>query len=86
MLDGYIYSNTGLVDRLVEARDRTSRSSRDAKKSQIALEDPKGKEKKDEAVVRRLEGEMDKLTDLVLLHDAQEYQKDVKDGTRSFMH
>lgn len=74
-LDAYLHSNNYLVDRLVQPSNRTLRSDATPQKIQVATTSQKQKEKRNEALVHRLEKEMDKKTDAELLRQANEYQE-----------
>ena len=69
-LNNHLYSNDNLNDRLLQGNKRTLRSNHtgDGDRDQKAS-------RRDDAAVRKLEREMDRLTDPLLLGDAREYQQ-----------
>ncbi|KAJ9606343.1 hypothetical protein H2200_009304 [Cladophialophora chaetospira] len=92
MLHAYLYSTNNLIDYLVHTHTRTLRNNQDDKigdstTTHTTSTQQKSKEKKkDEAVVRKLEADMTKLTDSTLLHDARAYQQGLKEGRRSYLY
>ncbi len=100
MLDQYLYSTNGVVDRLVAAQGHDLRS---CKVESNCIRGGKDKDTKVEVAVSKLEKEMDKLTDPNILRGAREHQQGVKcsncglcciqrsletgitDGTRSYI-
>ena len=78
MLDTYLFSNNGVVDRLVQSHGYHLRSNDgvkhpDAHHSNTSSN--KGQDKRAVAAVNKLEEKMDMLTDPNLLNDARAYQR-----------
>src|ERR1700709_879264 len=78
MLGTYLFSTNGIVDRFVLARGYNLRSndaiSRPATHP-ITTRSQKDKDQNTEVAVSKLEKEMDKITDPILVADARAYQQ-----------
>ena len=79
MLHAYLYSTHNVAERLVQTHTRALRnnnSNSDPPKTHTTPTQQTSKDKKkDETAVRKLEADMNKRTDLVLLRDARAYQQ-----------
>ena len=75
MLDTYLYTTNNVVDRLTQPQARTLREDIARPGVPSKVTDKLNQAKKDEAAVRRLEKQMDKITDPVLVYGATKYQQ-----------
>ncbi|KIW72005.1 hypothetical protein PV04_00229 [Phialophora macrospora] len=84
-LAAHLHSIDHLADRLLQAHGKMRRSQKCRKKSSRS---PKRAKRKDgsSTAVRKLEKEMDRLTDPTLLHDARVYQEGLTQGTDCFLY
>ncbi|EXJ65360.1 hypothetical protein A1O7_01701 [Cladophialophora yegresii CBS 114405] len=87
MLSTYLYATRSVADRLVDGTRRVLRSDKNkasVNRPTAITQGGQENEKGDDFAVTRLEKEMDKITDRVLLSDAQAYQRGLQDGTLSY--
>ncbi|OCT54538.1 hypothetical protein CLCR_01015 [Cladophialophora carrionii] len=78
MLSTYLYATRSVADRLLDGNGRVLRSDKNkASMSRVMACPWRTPEKGNNVVVTRLEKEMDKITDPVLLNDAKAYQRGV---------
>ncbi|ETI27020.1 hypothetical protein G647_10119 [Cladophialophora carrionii CBS 160.54] len=78
MLSTYLYATRSVADRLLDGNGRVLRSDKYKTSMSRPVAPPRRTlDKGNDIAVTRLEKEMDKITDLVLLNDAQAYQRGV---------
>lgn len=75
MLNSYLYELDHVSESVSRGAARVLRSGNDPPFVSRVLQEQKTKEKKEAAAVRKLETEMDRLTNEALLRDATEYQQ-----------
>lgn len=75
MLDPYLYQLGHRTEHVSLGAGRVLRSGNGPQQASKLLQEQKMKEKKEEAAVRKLEKEMDRLTNEALLRDATDYQQ-----------
>ncbi|KAJ9493958.1 hypothetical protein H2202_010625 [Exophiala xenobiotica] len=75
MLDAYLLPTDNFTGRLAQQQGRDLRSSKTPKKPDADTNGQKTKEKKNDAAVRKLEKEMDGMTNPALLRHAREDQR-----------
>ncbi|KAJ9606344.1 hypothetical protein H2200_009305 [Cladophialophora chaetospira] len=73
MLNTYLHSDDGIIDRITQGDGRVLRNANRSTQPGSAAQKHGGK--KDTAAIQKLEKEMDKMTDPVLLRDAKAYQQ-----------
>ncbi|KIX06984.1 uncharacterized protein Z518_04960 [Rhinocladiella mackenziei CBS 650.93] len=84
MLDSYLYQPHNIVDRLTEENVDCLKSDKNPKESKENEHDQKHRKKGCDEIVRKLEKELDAMTNPIFLGEAREDQQNLKDGTSSY--